>query len=342
MRQLLIAGFTLLILSGCADKYLSFTNHYTFKSETGAPDYSNLFYWAAHPAKWDPSDSIPQPLMTELKDSLADVFFIHPTTFTKKQETKKWNASIDDEYINSKTDYSTILYQASVFNERCRIFAPRYRQAHLSAFYNDGKEAAAAFDLAYADIKHAFEYYLAHENKDRPIIIAAHSQGSKHALRLLKEFFEDQPLQKQLVVAYVIGWPLPLDYSTSIPVCKDSTQTGCICSWRTFREGYEPAYVKNDKQSAAVTNPLSWQNDEKYMGRKFNKGSVLTHFDRVIKNVTGARIHENVLWIPKPKFPGGLFYGVKNYHIADYNLFYMNVRENVSTRLRSFFRQSIQ
>jgi alpha-beta hydrolase superfamily lysophospholipase len=61
-------------------------------------------------------------------------------------------------------------------------------------------------DLAYADVKAAFQYYLAHYNEGRPIIIAGHSQGTAHATRLLHEFFEHDPkLRRQLVAAYLIG-----------------------------------------------------------------------------------------------------------------------------------------
>jgi hypothetical protein len=46
------------------------------------PDYSNLYYWAAHPGKWDYSDSIPSFLKNEVRDTSVDVFFLHPTTYT--------------------------------------------------------------------------------------------------------------------------------------------------------------------------------------------------------------------------------------------------------------------
>lgn len=338
MCKLFVFFFITFLLSGCAANKITNNNVVYFKSETGIPDYANLDYWAAHPAKHDPSDSIPKPLLNEIRDTLADVFFLHPTTYTNELEVNKpeWNAAIDDAAINLKTDNSTILYQASIFNNHCRIFAPRYRQAHLSAFYLDSKETDVAFETAYSDLKNAFEYYLANENNGRPIIIAAHSQGSKHALRLLKEFFENKPLQKQLVVAYVVGWPLPVNYFSSLPLCKDAAQTGCVCSWRTFRDGYEPDYVENNKIAALVTNPISWQTNETFIDRKFNQGSVLKDFNKVIKNVTGARVHESVLWIPKPKFPGGFLFNTKNYHIADFNFFYMNIRQNVGTRIAAF------
>ena len=91
------------------------------KVKMASPDYQDLNYWAAHPWKWDPSDSVPAPLKIEPMiigriDSSVDVFFLHPTSFTKNKDRHIANASIDDDYINAKTDYSTILYQASVFN----------------------------------------------------------------------------------------------------------------------------------------------------------------------------------------------------------------------------------
>ena len=69
---------------------------------------------------------------------------------------------------------------------------------------------------AYRDIKSAFQYYLKHENNGRPIMIVSHSQGTLHAGQLLKDFFEDQPLQKQLVAAYLVGIAVKDDYFQSI------------------------------------------------------------------------------------------------------------------------------
>ena len=329
------------VFSSCSDRYFSFKPQYNFKSEDGSPDYSKLEYWAAHPWKKDPSDSMPEPLKGEQNDSLADVFFLHPTMFTMKLKTKKWNADIDDEYLNAKTDYSTILYQASVFNRSCRIFAPRYREAHLDAFYTTNtEEADKAFDLAYKDLKAAFEYYLQHYNGGRPIIIAAHSQGSRLALRLLKDFFDEKPLQKQLVVVYLLGWQIPKDYFTTLPMCIDSTQTGCLCGWRTLRKGYIPPYIKKENGNSYVTNPLTWTMTEQYAPRKLNKGSVLYDFNKIYKSTSDAQVRNNILWISKPRFRGGAFYLSKNYHAGDINLFYMNLRDNVRTRISRFLKTS--
>ena len=234
-----------ILIVSCSKKNYASLPEYQFVSTDGKPDYSDLHYWAAHPWKKDPSDSIPKPLRKNfVKDSVVDVFFIHPTTLTAKEDLR-WNAPIDDAAINAKTDYSSILYQASVFNEQCRVFAPRYRQAHIRAFFtNNTATADTAFEIAYQDIKNAFEYYLQHLNSGHPVIIASHSQGTRHAARLLKEYFEGKPLQRKLVCAYIIGLPVPENYFTGITVCKDAGSTGCIVSWRTFKSGYtEPNFV---------------------------------------------------------------------------------------------------
>ena len=328
------------VVSSCTDKYLSYKHLYQFKSDTNKPDYANLDYWAAHPLKWDPSDSIPKPLRKEKRDSLVDVFFLHPTIYTDKLKDSNLNAAIDDPYLNAKTDYSSILYQASVFNQHARIYAPRFREANYSAyFFKDSLAAIAAFDLAYEDVRTAFEYYMNNFNNGRPIIIASHSQGTTHALRLLKEFFENKPLKNQLIAGYVIGMPIPPRYFSSLKMCEGPSETACLCGWRTFRKGYKAPYVETEKEFSLVTNPLTWRTNNEYASKKMNKGSVLYKFNKVYKKTTGAQIHEGVIWVKRPKFPWSFLYATKNYHIGDINLFYLNIRENVEQRIDNYFRQ---
>jgi len=320
----------------CSHKMYAQPVNYDFKSKDDLPDFSDLDYWAASPFKEDPSDAVPKDLNPE-KDSLADVFFIYPTSYTDLKMPDGWNADIDDQKINAKTDRESILYQASIFNKYCRVFAPRYRQANLEAFYTKNKKAGdSALELAYQDVKKAFEFYLEHYNNGRPIIIASHSQGTWHAGRLLKEFFEGKPLMKQLVSAYIVGLPVFTDYFSELKPCVDSTATGCFVSWRTFQEGYEASYVKKEKEKAYVVNPLTWTMDTSLAPADLNKGAVLRNFNKVIPRLVHAQIQGNVLWVNKPKFFGSIFLHTKNYHIADYNFFYENIRENVGTRIRSF------
>ena len=97
-----------------------------------------------------------------------DVFFIHPTSFLGVL-SGKWNAAIDDKSINKITDKGSLLFQASVFNQHARVYAPRYRQAHIKAFFMpDNPASPKAIDLAYEDVRRAFMYYLEHYNHGRP------------------------------------------------------------------------------------------------------------------------------------------------------------------------------
>ncbi|MEO5682696.1 MAG: DUF3089 domain-containing protein [Chitinophagaceae bacterium] len=326
----------LFVFAGCAPKYARYSSQYKPSPGNTVPDYSSLYYWAAHPWKKDPSDSIPQPLQkTYAIDSSADVFFIYPTTLTDYNDTS-WNADINDAAINAKTDYSPILYQASVFNAY-RVFSPRYRQAHVRSYFTtDTANAKAAFTLAYADIKTAFQYYLDHFNRGRPIIIAAHSQGSTHAQRLLKEFFDNQPLQKQLVVAYVTGMYISNTAFTALKMCSDSLQTGCICGWRTYKKAYEPDFVVKEKGTGLITNPLTWTTGNDYAVNTLNEGSILLKFNKIKTHVTDAQIHDGILWIGKLHLPGGFLIRRKNFHIGDINIFYMNIRADVKRRVNNY------
>jgi hypothetical protein len=323
----------------CSPKYLSHLSEYHFDSKSDKPDYSKLEYWASSPFKKSLSDSLPKPLQNSfVKDTSADVFFLHPTTFDDMNDAR-WNAAINDDSINAKTDYSTILYQASAFNE-CRIFAPRYRQANLRAYFTkDTADALAAFDLAYQDLKNAFQYYLEHYNNGRPIIIASHSQGSTHAQRLLKEFFDGKPLQNKLVAAYIIGMYVPESEFATLQPCKDSLQTGCFVGWRSFKRGYEPVFVKEEKRKCYVTNPLTWTSTSEYAPMEMNLGAVVTNFKKITPHAADAQIHGNTLWLHRPHFPGSFLLRTKNYHIGDINLYYMNVRENVHARIAAYMKK---
>jgi hypothetical protein len=306
------------------------------------PDYAQLENWAAHPDKTDPADQTPCP---DLKDgqrsSEVDVFFLYPTTYTgSSRDQRNWNAAMNDSKTNKKTDESTILFQASIFNGAGRVFAPRYRQAHLSVFYGKDKTSAQkALDLAYEDTKAAFEYYLAHWNQGRPFIIASHSQGARHSLFLLRDLVEGKPLQKQLVAAYLVGWPVRGDFFKQLKPCSTPEETGCFCTWRTWNRDY--ALSKGFKSDGVVcTNPLTWTTAEgQYAPKSANLGGVVRPFCAIRPQIVDAEVHEGILLASKPKFPGSFFFRRKNYHIGDLNLYYMNVRENSKTRAGAFLRR---
>lgn len=353
INHLITTLLLMLLTFGCSPKTFHHLPAYQYQSSTGIPNYQQLDYWAAHPAKWDPSDSMPKRLMKErakartnsgtisaAKQHLVDVFFIHPTSLTDFNDPRT-TAPINDAKIQAKTDYSSILYQASVFNAEANVYAPRYRQAHLRTFYlTDTLAAQKIFDTAYQDIKAAFEYFLQQENNNRPFIIAAHSQGTRHAAQLMKEYIDGKPLQNKLIAAYIIGLPVPKTLFNTIPVCSDPNQTGCVVSWRTYQRGTtrDPILAK-ETTPAIVVNPLSWDTSSTRISRKENRGSVLKNFKRLKAKVTDAEIHDNILWSIKPRFFGNFLLKTNNYHIGDINLFYLSIRENVKQRIAAYWKR---
>ena len=326
-----------LLLASCTPKIRPYDDDRRFQSATGVPDYNNLDYWAAHPDKWDPSDSVPRSLRGTNDTREVDVFFVHPTTFTDPDSSAVTNARIDDPYINSKTDYTSILYQASLFNGHARVFAPRYRQAHIAMYYEtDTSKMKKAFETAYSDVRNAFIAYLNHHSSDRPIIIASHSQGTTHTKRLLSEFFDGKELQYRLVVAYLAGIKVEKNSYTGLKTCTDGTMTGCLTSWRTYRTDYEGPYTSKSDTSTIVVNPVSWTTDTSTVPRELHKGALLYKFNRYFKSTHSTRIKGDMLWVSKPRFPGSFLYATKNYHAGDFNLFYIDVREDVRRRIQLF------
>jgi hypothetical protein len=125
--------------------------------------YADTAMWLArpelvkgNPALWlpegyeDAEDAFP-------KDKKAAVFFVHPTSFMKKN---RWNATLDDE--ESQTLARIFLRgQASAFNAIGDVWAPRYRQATLGAFLTTKPQGQQALDAAYQDVLAAFDYFVA-------------------------------------------------------------------------------------------------------------------------------------------------------------------------------------
>ncbi len=304
-------------------------------------DYSNDALWASLPTKFDSADFVPDGYEDLQSTAAVDVFFIHPTSYLKKKFDGSWNAPIDNPKLNESTCNGSIKNQASVFNGAAKIYAPFYRQAHIESYYialKKPEEAKSYFEIAYADVKAAFEYYLENWNQGRPIIIASHSQGTTHAGKLLLEFFDGKALMDQLVAAYIIGMPVPSDHFKEIAPCETDTDIQCFCSWRTVNEKYRIKKLDTKGSHISVINPLNWTLSEKKQTREMHKGILLPTDESISGPLVDAQIKNGYLWVNKPKFKGSIFIQRKNYHIGDYNIFWVNIRENIAKRVDQFMK----
>ncbi len=175
------------------------------------PDYSKNKCWAALPFEKDDADKTPKGYTDNQKSAKADVFYIHPSTYRgSSYDSLEWNAQIDNKTSKRYVDDFHITLEASVFNGSCKVYAPYYRQVIYDAWLlkDTLEDARLALDLAYEDIKSAFQYYLKNHQKGRPFIIASNEQGSYYAVKLIKEFIENKPLKEKFIVAYIIGFPV--------------------------------------------------------------------------------------------------------------------------------------
>ena len=319
-----------------------------------APDYAQGKAWLAFPGRNGIERSTP-PGYAAVDEATApaDVFFIHPTSYLKNDV---WNARYD---VEGTYDKPILLAQVSTFNGCCRMYAPHYRQASLTGL---GKDQPV--DLAYSDVARAFHYYIEHENHGRPFIIASHSQGTMHAVKLLQAEILGTPLQKQLVAAYVVGAYAPANFGDAgLPICTSAKQTGCVISWNTTqakrtgafmlihdkRYWWQGAFRQSGKLGAVCVNPLTWTTTGSAPASA-NAGalpfpeapypaSAIT-LAPLIPHLTGAGCKNDLLEVDVPKDSKGfrdnltLVYG--SYHRTDYDLFWASIHQNAIDRVNAW------
>lgn len=311
-----------------------------------APDYTRQTAWASLPSMKDGADvSLPAYPAHTQKKTFADVFYLHPTTWVGG----KWNAPFDAPDVIKATHRGATLIQASVFNACCAIYAPRYRQANGKAFIAPNVHSQKAIDVAYTDVSRAFRYFLKHYNKGRPFLIASHSQGSVLAYRLLLEEIWNKPPAKHWIAGYLIGGPV---FADTIPACKTPTQTGCLIGWNARGPRYtfnhlEFSKARGDaKGKLLCVNPLSWQTSEEKVSATRNKGAIFFDAKKptVKPHFANAQCVGGVLKVTKMGAPErdtmskilDWIMGPDNYHPIEYQLYYLNLRENAELRVKAF------
>ncbi|HHG85105.1 MAG TPA: DUF3089 domain-containing protein, partial [Bacteroidetes bacterium] len=267
------------------------------------PDYSQLSAWAAHPDTKDLADSVPDPRFRDRQaEAAVDIFFLHPTTSFDK---KSWNGNLQDEKLNERTEKLAILHQASIFNGAGRIYAPRYRQMVYGGYYEkeDLRSIQKASHLAYQDVKNAFAWYMENENEGRPFIIVGHSQGTAHAIHLIRDEIENTPVMDQLIMAYLVGWSTPADTFALLRPCENAEATGCFVSWCSFEWGFEPKHPEWFVNGVA-TNPVTWKIDTMPSRFEDHKGVVMPKYNKLYSGVLETKVKDSYLWVKRPKVPG--------------------------------------
>ena len=303
------------------------------------------------PALWTPAGVKDAPAAQK-----AAVFFIHPTSYITALGDAHWNMRLDDRDSLS-TARRFVKEQASAFNAAGTIWAPRYRQANYGAFLTGKPEGQKAIDAAYRDVSQAFAAFLK-ANPDGPVILAAHSQGSLHLMRLMRDQVAGKPLAKRIVAAYAVGWPLSVEAdlpAMGLPACAKRDQARCVLSWQSYAEPADPSAIvtlfdahkgltgKPRKGTHMLcTNPLTGTQNGSAPASA-NRGTLQSREDDkpalLVAAAVPARCAANgFLLIGEPVDMGPFTLPGNNYHVYDYNLFWSNVREDARVRLAAFLK----
>jgi len=317
--------------------------------------YADTAMWIARPdipghvALWTPAG------VERGKEPKASVFFIHPTSFLQRTQ---WNADVADLESQQRARLF-VRHQASAFNNVGEIWAPKYRQATFGAFLTTQEDAEKALDFAYRDVRAAFNAFLAQAPKDRPIILAGHSQGSLHLTRLLAERIAGSPEAKRVVAAYVIGWPISVTADLpafGLPGCRTAEQSGCILSFQSFAEPADPKMVTEVFDASTgltgaprqgtdmlCVNPLTGAPGGEAPAQA-NLGTLipnatLTDATLAVPGVPARCGERGFLLIGEEPDLGPYTLPGNNYHVYDYALFWANLRADAEARLKSFLKR---
>jgi hypothetical protein len=358
-----VAGLTVLVIVGAlvlriwGAELLRFTSVPTVPfEEVAAPEgltYADAELWIArpdirnNPAAWSPA-GVERSVEPE-----ALLFFVHPTSYL---ERSSWNAPIDHEDSQNRARLF-VRSQASAFNHVAQVWAPKYRQATFGAFLTSREDARKALDFAYRDVLTAYEAFLEQAPADRPIILAAHSQGSLHLLRLLEQRIAGSPELGRIAAAYVVGWPVSTTAdlpSLGLPGCETADQPACILAWQSFGEPADPRMVTDVYDASQgptgvsragspmlCVNPLTGGRGNE-ASRDDNLGTLYPNGDfsdaELRPGAVPARCDVRGLLLigenPPDLGPYVLF--GNNYHVYDYALFWGNVRADAARRLAAF------
>jgi hypothetical protein len=218
-----------------------------------ATDYANPELWLCRPGRQD-ACSAPQDATIVAVDGTQtheafhpaknppiDCFYVYPTVSNEPGGNSDLNVTGAEKLV--------VNAQFARFAAQCRLFAPMYRQVTLTALRAmiAGKPIPVDRELGYSDVLAAWNYYLAHDNHGRGVVLVGHSQGSGVLTRLIKEQIDGKPVQGKLISAILMGTSLPVPKGSDvggafkhIPVCRLNSQVGCVIAFADFRANVPP------------------------------------------------------------------------------------------------------
>ncbi|MDZ4759965.1 MAG: DUF3089 domain-containing protein [Alphaproteobacteria bacterium] len=220
---------------------------------------------------------------TALAEPAIDCFYVYPTV--SLDETPNSDAAPGPE------EAGAVQQQFARFGALCRLFAPVYRQVTLPALraMMQGVAPPTNREMAYADVRAAWDHYLANDNAGRGVVLVGHSQGAGLLTRLIANEIDGEPVQDRLVSALLLGSNLAVPANGSgrggafqdIGLCVSDEDIGCAIAYASYRAETPPAEgalfgrVGQQGMRAACVNPAELDGSAGALGAYLPAGQAM-------------------------------------------------------------------
>jgi len=245
-------------------------------AETAKNDYADGRAWLCRPGRQDacvvdltttvvaPDGTLTREPFAANPNAPIDCFYVYPTVSLDKSGNSDMEPGPEENGV--------VRVQLARFASQCRLYAPMYRQATLTALRAAASGSPIAVDraLAYDDVLDAWNYYLQHDNNGRGVVLIGHSQGSGVLTQLIRSEIDGKPVQAKIVSALLLGTSLAVPKGKDVggafqhmPLCREKTQTGCVIAYASFRSTIPPppssrfGRVQGENMQAACANPAA-------------------------------------------------------------------------------------
>jgi hypothetical protein len=164
-----------------------------------------------------------------------DCFYVYPTV--SDQPGTNADLTVDPQQT------AIARFQASRFSQRCRVFAPMYRQLTLAGIM-DPNVPRSALELAYGDVRAAWREYMKKYNHGRGVVLIGHSQGTGMLTQLIKEKIDPfKGARQRLVSAMLLGGNVTVRQGSDVggsfnhvPACHSKRSRHCVLAFSTYNE----------------------------------------------------------------------------------------------------------